>query len=112
MSFSHHSCFSPKVLPNLNVKNKMIMNLGIVGGYLILLPVVFFERDAKIIHLFSNSIPPIGLMVCLVDLLSILHIFGYLNSELVGSNPVLGFYLRDDTIILFNHKGNPPIKNW
>ena len=77
-----------------------------------MLPVIFLERDANILHLFANSIPPIGVMSCLVDLLSILHIFGDLNSELVGSNPVLGFYLRGDHILLSNHKSNPPIENW
>ena len=54
----------------------MTNNLGIVGGYFRLLPVIFLERDAKILHLFANSIPPIGVMVCLVDLLIILHKFG------------------------------------
>ena len=90
----------------------MTNNLGIVGGYFRLLPVIFLERDANILHLFANIIPPIGVMVCLVDLLSILQIFGDLNSKLVGSNPELGFYLRDDPILLFNHKMNPPIENW
>ena len=90
----------------------MTINLGIVGGYFRLLPVVFLKRDANIIHLFENSIPPIGVMVYLVNSLSILHRFGDLNSELVGSNPVLGFYLCDDPILLFDHKRNPPIENW
>ena len=90
----------------------MTINLGRVVGYLILIPVVVLERDKKILHLFANIIPPIGVMVCLVDLLSILQIFGDLNSKLVGSNPELGFYLRDDPILLFNHKMNPPIENW
>ena len=90
----------------------MTINLGIVGGYFRLLPVVFLERDANIIHLFANRTPPIGVMVCSIDSLSILHRFGDLNSELVGSNPVFGFYLRDDPILIFNHKRDPPIENW
>ena len=89
----------------------MTINLSIVGGYFRLLPVVFLERDANILHFFSNSIPPIGVMVCFVDSLSILHRFWDLDSELVGSNPVLGFYLRDDPILLFDHKRNPLIEN-
>ena len=95
MSSSHYSCFSPKVFPHLNIKNKTTINLGIVGGYFRLLPGVFFKRDADILHIFANSIPPISVMVCLVDSLSILNRFGDLNFGLVGSNPVLGFYLRD-----------------
>ena len=90
----------------------MTINLDIVGGYFGVLPVVFNERGAKILHLFANSIPPIGVMVFLLDLLNIYHKCGDLNAKLLGSNPVLGFYLCNDLILLFNHKRNPPIENW
>ena len=90
----------------------MTINPGIVGGYSIFLPVVFLKHGANILHFFANSIPPISVMVFLVDSHSTLHRFGDLNSELVGSNPVLGFYLCDDLILLFNHKRNTPIENW
>ena len=90
----------------------MTINLGIVGGYFRLLPVIFLERDANILHLFANITPPIGDIVFLVDSPSILHRFEDLNSKLLGSNPLFGFYIRDDQILLFNHKRNPPIENW
>ena len=73
----------------------------------------YLEGNSYILHLFGNSIAPIGITILLVNADGILGILGNLNPillVLLGVRLGTSVDLRNDTVTFLENSTDPPIE--
>ena len=97
-----------KVLPHLNIKYKMALDLMISWRYITLwfLPGIKFRAD--ILHILTHRVPPQCIPIFTVKLNCLLHILRDLYTELVSIQQIIEFYFCNYAVPLLQSMRHPP----
>ena len=108
MSSCNESYFYVDVLAHFHIENHVTLYLLETWWDLghVLFP--WLKRWPHILHFFADCIPPEHVSILHVQVSCLFHSFRDLYSKLVGANPILRLYLRNDPVSFLQCVGNPP----